>query len=113
MPKKLSENAIRAFKENPEFAKAYKEATGLIRKPTDQERLNMYALAKIGQDEPIGPKPKAWEFEAKAKHSHWSSLLSEKTPEQARADYIALVEKLKETYGFDETKVEPLEGVDI
>jgi len=36
----------------------------------------------------------------------------ELTPEQARREYINLVEKLKESYGLDQSKVKEIEGLD-
>ena len=45
------------------------------------------------------------ELQGKAKKGAWQKLVDEGvTPEQAQERYIALVEKLKETYGYDENK---------
>lgn len=45
------------------------------------------------------------QLQGKAKKGAWQKLVDEGvTPEQAQERYIALVEKLKETYGYDENK---------
>jgi diazepam-binding inhibitor (GABA receptor modulating acyl-CoA-binding protein) len=69
----------------------------------------MYALYKQAlQDPPIekAENPGTFDLKGKAKKRAWQKIVDEGvTPEEAQAKYIELIEKMKETYGFDESKV--------
>lgn len=69
----------------------------------------MYALYKQAlQDPPIekAETPGTFDLKGKAKKRAWQKIVDEGvTPEEAQTKYIALIEKMKEQYGFDETKV--------
>lgn len=88
-----------------EFNKAVTESRHLKAKPTNDELLQLYALYKQGtQDPPIekAEVPGMFDLKAKAKKRAWQMLVDEGiSPEEAQTQYVALIEKLKEAYGFD------------
>lgn len=50
--------------------------------------------------------PGTFDLKGKAKKRAWQKIVDEGvTPEQAQIKYVELVEKLKEKYGYDATKV--------
>jgi diazepam-binding inhibitor (GABA receptor modulator, acyl-CoA-binding protein) len=69
----------------------------------------MYALYKQAlQDPPIekAEAPGTFDLKGKAKKRAWQKIVDEGvTPEEAQIKYVELIEKMKETYGFDESKV--------
>lgn len=69
----------------------------------------MYALYKQATQEPPIEKseaPGTFDLKGKAKKRAWQKIVDEGvTPEQAQEKYIALIELLKTTYGFDADKV--------
>lgn len=69
----------------------------------------MYGLYKQATQEPPIEKsetPGTFDLKGKAKKRAWQKVVDEGvTPEQAQKQYIDLIEKLKETYGFDASKV--------
>lgn len=69
----------------------------------------MYALYKQAIQDPSIDKaeaPGTFDFKGKAKKAAWQKIVDEGvTPEQAQEQYVALIEKLKGEYGFDESKV--------
>ncbi|KAK7728217.1 hypothetical protein SLS57_002690 [Botryosphaeria dothidea] len=84
-----------------QFKAAFTEVRTLAAQPTQEEQLDLYALAKIAQKEDIEQK-KVGMFNIKEKtmKNHWQKKLDEGiTPEQARDQYVELVEKFKKTYG--------------
>jgi diazepam-binding inhibitor (GABA receptor modulating acyl-CoA-binding protein) len=68
----------------------------------------MYALYKQAlQDPPIekAETPGLFDLKNKAKKKAWQKIVDEGvTPEQAQEKYIALIEELKTSYGFDADK---------
>ncbi|KAL2754458.1 hypothetical protein ACRALDRAFT_1070238 [Sodiomyces alcalophilus JCM 7366] len=89
------------------FKQAVIDSKKLTAKPTNDELLELYALFKVGTGEDIrhSPSPGMFDLKAKAKRSAWQKVIDEgTTPEQAQEKYVALVNKLKETYGFDANK---------
>ncbi|KAL2114307.1 hypothetical protein VUR80DRAFT_9529 [Thermomyces stellatus] len=89
------------------FQKAAEDSKKLTSKPSNDELLELYGLYKVGNNEDISkaPAPGMFDLKGKAKKGAWQKLVDEGvTPEQAQERYIALVEKLKETYGYDENK---------
>ncbi|SPN99613.1 probable acyl-coenzyme A-binding protein (diazepam binding inhibitor) [Cephalotrichum gorgonifer] len=90
------------------FQKAAEESKQLTSKPNNDELLELYALYKVGNGEDItkAPAPGMFDLKGKAKKNAWQKIVDEGiTAEQAQERYIALVEKLKEAYGFDASKV--------
>ncbi|PKS09118.1 hypothetical protein jhhlp_003732 [Lomentospora prolificans] len=92
---------------NAAFQKAAEESKQLTSKPSNDELLELYALYKVGNGEDISkaPSPGMFDLKGKAKKAAWQKIVDEGiTAEQAQERYIALVNKLKETYGFDANK---------
>lgn len=59
------------------------------------------------QDPPIekAENPGTFDLKGKAKKRAWQKIVDEGvTPEEAQTKYIELIEKMKETYGYDESK---------
>jgi diazepam-binding inhibitor (GABA receptor modulating acyl-CoA-binding protein) len=69
----------------------------------------LYALYKQATQDPPFEKaetPGMFDLKAKAKKAAWKKIVDEGvTPEEAQTKYIELVEKMKEMYGYDESKV--------
>ncbi|KAI0533605.1 acyl CoA binding protein-domain-containing protein [Xylaria digitata] len=112
MPRELSAKEKAAFAANPAFEKAAeRESKQLLKKPDNNELLDLYGLYKVGCGEDVteyqkGPKaPGMFDLKGKAKLRAWEGILAEGlTPEQAQERYIALVEELKTKHGFDPEK---------
>uniref|UniRef100_A0A8C8CUY8 Diazepam binding inhibitor, acyl-CoA binding protein n=3 Tax=Oncorhynchus TaxID=8016 RepID=A0A8C8CUY8_ONCTS len=82
-----------------EFDKAAEEVKQLKAKPADAEMLRVYALfkqAKVGDVNTA--RPGMLDFTGKAKWDAWEKEKG-KNQEEARKEYIALVEELKGKYG--------------
>ncbi|CAI0646575.1 putative acyl-CoA-binding protein [Colletotrichum fructicola] len=89
------------------FKQAVIDSKKLTQKPSNDELLELYALYKVGTGEKIAdaPKPGMFDLKGKAKYNSWQKVVDEgKTVEQAQEEYIALVNKLKESYGYDANK---------
>ncbi|KAH8163614.1 hypothetical protein CIB48_g4631 [Xylaria polymorpha] len=112
MPRELSEKEKAAFAANPAFEKAAeRESKQLLKKPDNNDLLQLYGLYKVGCNEDVseyqkGPKaPGIFDLKGKAKLKAWEGIIDENlTPEQAQERYIALVEELKTKLGFDPKK---------
>ncbi|KAI1754061.1 acyl CoA binding protein-domain-containing protein [Xylaria castorea] len=112
MPRELSPKEKAAFAANPAFEKAAeRESKQLLKKPDNSELLELYGLYKVGCGEDVteyqkGPKsPGMFDLKGKAKLKAWEGIVDENlSPAQAQERYIALVEQLKTTHGFDPTK---------
>ncbi|KAM9448986.1 acyl-CoA-binding protein isoform 1-T1 [Salvelinus alpinus] len=82
-----------------DFDKAAEEVKQLKAKPADAEMLRVYALfkqAKVGDVNTT--RPGMLDFTGKAKWDAWEKEKG-KSKEDARKEYIALVEELKGKYG--------------
>ncbi|WEW59748.1 acyl-CoA-binding protein (ACBP)/diazepam binding inhibitor (DBI)/endozepine (EP) [Emydomyces testavorans] len=94
---------------NPDFEAAVEASRKLLAKPTDDELLMLYALFKQGMQDPpfeTAPEPGTFDFKGKYKYNQWKKLVDEGvTAEEAQQRYVALIEKLKAKYGYDESKV--------
>jgi len=80
------------------FQQAVAESRNLGKKPDNTNLLNLYALYKQateGDISPDSPLPQMFDFVGKAKYDAWKKL-SGKSPEQAKNEYISLIEKLKD-----------------
>uniref|UniRef100_A0A4W5MWV8 Diazepam binding inhibitor (GABA receptor modulator, acyl-CoA binding protein) n=1 Tax=Hucho hucho TaxID=62062 RepID=A0A4W5MWV8_9TELE len=86
-----------------DFDKAAEEVKQLKAKPADAEMLRVYALfkqAKVGDVNTA--RPGMLDFTGKAKWDAWEKekgVFPEISIEDARKEYIALVEELKGKYG--------------
>ncbi|TLD30683.1 hypothetical protein PspLS_02720 [Pyricularia sp. CBS 133598] len=90
------------------FQKAIADSKKLLKKPSNEELLELYGLFKVGTGEDISKAeaPGMFDLKGKSKKAAWQKIVDEGvTPEQAQEKYVALVEKLKTAYGFDEAKV--------
>ncbi|KAK2614038.1 hypothetical protein N8I77_000898 [Diaporthe amygdali] len=89
------------------FDKAVADSKKLTSKPSNEELLDLYALFKIanGEDIASAPAPGMFDLKGKAKKNAWQKKVDEGvTADQAKEQYVALVEKLKTQYGYDENK---------
>ncbi|KAL2278565.1 hypothetical protein FJTKL_14307 [Diaporthe vaccinii] len=89
------------------FEKAIADSKKLTSKPSNEELLDLYALFKIANGEDISkaPAPGMFDLKGKAKKNAWQKKVDEDvTQDQAKEQYVALVEKLKAQYGYDENK---------
>ncbi len=77
------------------FEKAVADSKKLPERPDDQTMLKIYALYKqatVGDVE--GDRPGMFDFVGGAKYDAWEKLQG-KSSEQAKKDYVALIERLK------------------
>ncbi|KAI9848867.1 MAG: hypothetical protein M1837_006383 [Sclerophora amabilis] len=91
------------------FSTAVEDSRKLKAKPDQDELLSLYGLFKQGtQDPPIekSETPGMFDLKNKAKKRAWQKVVDEGvTPEQAQEQYVELVDKLKNKYGYDASKV--------
>ncbi|MCE2835061.1 MAG: acyl-CoA-binding protein [bacterium] len=78
------------------FEKAVEESKNLKDRPSNDTLLNLYSLYKQATegDNDNDPPANPFDFVSKAKYEAWMSQKG-KTMEEAMADYVALIEKLK------------------
>ncbi|EEQ85603.1 hypothetical protein RJZ56_006555 [Blastomyces dermatitidis] len=97
-----------AVSKSPEFEAAVEASRKLSTKPSDDDLLELYALFKQGTQEPPfeeAPKPGTFDFKGKYKYNSWKKVADEGlSSEDAQKQYVELIEKLKEKYGYDEGK---------
>ncbi|KAH7328259.1 acyl CoA binding protein [Stachybotrys elegans] len=89
------------------FKQAVIDSKKLTSKPGNDELLELYALYKIGTGEDIktAPAPGMFDLKGKAKKNAWSAKVDEGlSAEEAQSKYVALVESLKASCGFDASK---------
>ncbi|ROW04429.1 hypothetical protein VMCG_04982 [Cytospora schulzeri] len=89
------------------FDTAVADSKKLTSKPSNEELLDLYALYKIalGEDISSAPAPGMFDLKGKAKKNAWQRKVDEGvTQEQAKSEYVALVESLKAQYGYDANK---------
>jgi len=79
-----------------QFEAAATASKTLSQKPDNETLLQLYALYKQGTegDVNIDPPSNPFDFVAKAKYEAWQKLKG-KSKEEARQEYIALVNRLK------------------
>ncbi|KAJ9653286.1 acyl-CoA-binding protein (ACBP)/diazepam binding inhibitor (DBI)/endozepine (EP) [Neophaeococcomyces mojaviensis] len=69
----------------------------------------MYSYFKQAQQDPPidkAPAPGTFDLKGKAKKKAWQKIVDEGvTPQQAEQKYVALVNELKDKYGYDPNKV--------
>jgi len=78
------------------FEKAVEDSKNLKDRPSNDTLLNLYSLYKQATegDNDNDPPANPFDFVSKAKYEAWMSQKG-KTREEAMADYVALIEKLK------------------
>ncbi|EHA52252.1 hypothetical protein MGG_06177, partial [Pyricularia oryzae 70-15] len=106
--KKKNTSSNMAPAQSEAFQKAIVDSKKLLKKPSNEELLELYGLFKVGTGEDItkAEAPGMFDLKGKSKKNAWQKIVDEGvTPEQAQEKYVALVEKLKTAYGFDEAKV--------
>lgn len=89
------------------FKKAVVDSKKLTSKPSNDDLLEIYALYKvaIGEDIANAAKPGMFDLKGKAKYNAWQKTADEGlTAEQAQEKYVAKIEEMKKTYGYDENK---------
>jgi diazepam-binding inhibitor (GABA receptor modulator, acyl-CoA-binding protein) len=79
-----------------QFLQAAADSKSLSEKPSNDTLLNLYSLYKQASEGDVNTDPPSnpFDFVAKAKYEAWAALKG-KTSDQAMADYIALIDKLK------------------
>lgn len=77
-----------------EFNAAAERVKTLTRRPSNETLLQLYALYKQASTGDVtGKRPGAFSLKERAKYDAWAALKG-KSAEQARADYVALVDSL-------------------
>ncbi len=78
-----------------DFKSAAERVTKLSRRPPNDIMLQLYALYKQGNNGDVtGERPGFADFEGRAKFDSWNKLQG-KSMEDAKNEYIALVEQLE------------------
>ena len=78
-----------------DFKSAAERVTKLSKRPPNDIMLQLYALYKQGNNGDVtGERPGFADFEGRAKFDSWNKL-QEKSMEDAKNEYIALVEQLE------------------
>jgi diazepam-binding inhibitor (GABA receptor modulator, acyl-CoA-binding protein) len=81
-----------------EFNTAVAKSKDLTKRPSNEELLTLYALFKQATDgDVIGERPGGFDFKAIAKFDAWADKKGI-SPEQAMVEYVALMNKLQESY---------------
>lgn len=80
------------------FDAAVTKSKELTKRPSNEELLLLYALFKQASEGDVsGERPGGFDFKAIAKFDAWADQKS-KGQEQAKQEYISLVEKLHQQY---------------
>ena len=78
-----------------EFESAANRSTNLSKRPPNDILLELYSLYKQAKEgDATGDRPGFADFEGRAKFDSWQKLIG-KSKEDAKRDYISLVEKLE------------------
>jgi diazepam-binding inhibitor (GABA receptor modulator, acyl-CoA-binding protein) len=81
-----------------QFDTAVTRSKELTKRPSNEELLQLYALFKQATEgDASGDRPGGFDFKAIAKFDAWAELKG-KTQEQAKKDYVSLVDKLHQSY---------------
>ncbi|KAK5093356.1 acyl-CoA-binding protein (ACBP)/diazepam binding inhibitor (DBI)/endozepine (EP) [Exophiala xenobiotica] len=93
---------------NQAFQDAVKASKQLTQKPSQDELLQLYAYFKQAQQDPPidkAPAPGTFDLKGKAKKKAWQKVVDDGVnPKQAEQKYVALVNELKDKYGYDPKK---------
>ncbi|CZR62295.1 probable acyl-coenzyme A-binding protein (diazepam binding inhibitor) [Phialocephala subalpina] len=91
-----------------DFDTAVIDSKKLTAKPDNDELLALYGLFKValGEDISKAETPGTFDFKGKAKKKSWQSYVDKGlTSDEAKSQYVELIAKLKEKYGYDANKV--------
>lgn len=78
------------------FEQAVADSKSLSAKPSTDTLLNLYSLYKQATEGDVNVDPPgAFDFVAKAKYEAWTSLKG-KSKDEAKKEYVDLINKLKE-----------------
>ncbi|KKA31127.1 hypothetical protein TD95_000599 [Thielaviopsis punctulata] len=94
--------------QSAEFQKAVVDSKKLTSKPSNEDLLEIYGLYKVatGEDFSTATAPGMFDLKGKAKYNAWKAVVEEGvSAAEAQARYVAKIEQMKATYGFDENKV--------
>jgi diazepam-binding inhibitor (GABA receptor modulating acyl-CoA-binding protein) len=81
-----------------QFENAVTRSKELTKRPDNEELLLLYSLFKQATDGDIsGDRPGGFDFKAIAKYDAWADLKG-KSKDEAKKEYITLVEKLHQEY---------------
>jgi acyl-CoA-binding protein len=81
-----------------QFELAVARSKELTKRPTNEELLSLYALFKQATEGDVsGERPGGFDFKAIAKYDAWAELKG-KGNDQARQDYVALMDRLFQEY---------------
>ena len=81
-----------------QFESAAAKSKQFTKRPTNEELLQLYALYKQATEgDASGERPGGFDFKAIAKFDAWEELKG-KSKEQARQEYVALVDQLSQLY---------------
>ncbi|KAJ1333370.1 acyl-CoA-binding protein [Microdochium nivale] len=89
------------------FDQATVDSKKLTSKPDSTDLLELYALFKIanGEDFEAATKPGMFDIKGKAKYNAWADKVKEGiSAEDAQQAYVAKVEALKVSHGYDANK---------
>ena len=81
-----------------QFDNAVARSKELTRRPSNEELLQLYGLFKQATDgDATGERPGGFDFKAIAKYDAWAELKG-KSKDEARKEYISLVDRLHQQY---------------
>ena len=81
-----------------DFQQAADKTKAFTKRPSNQELLDLYSLFKQASDGDVtGERPGGFDFKAIAKFDAWEAQKG-KSKTQAMEEYVALVNKLEESY---------------
>jgi acyl-CoA-binding protein len=81
-----------------DFNAAVAKSKDLTKRPSNEELLDLYALFKQATDGDVsGDRPGGFDFKAIAKFDAWAAKKG-LTKEQAMIEYVALMNKLQNSY---------------
>ena len=81
-----------------DFNAAVAKSKDLTKRPSNEELLDLYALYKQATDGDVsGDRPGGFDFKAIAKFDAWAAKVG-LTKEQAMIEYVALMNKLQNSY---------------
>ncbi|KAH6673782.1 putative acyl-CoA-binding protein like protein [Halenospora varia] len=90
-----------------DFDTAVADSKKLTSKPSNDDLLKLYALYKVatGEDITKAEAPGMFDLKGKAKKKAWQEVVDKgTTQDEAKAEYVKLVEEMKEKYGYDANK---------
>ncbi|KAK4160778.1 acyl CoA binding protein-domain-containing protein [Cladorrhinum sp. PSN259] len=93
--------------QSPAFLQAVTDSKKLTAKPSNEDLLELYGLFKVanGEDFSAAAKPGMFDLKGKAKYNAWQKVVDDDlSAEEAQQKYVAKVEELKESLGYDANK---------